>query len=186
MLFTVGGLSGLVLSNAVLDVCLHDSYYVVGHFHYVLSLGAVYGVLDVCYVYFDVLLGSPMFTSYDKLLLVLLFVGSNMLFFPMHFTGLNGMPRRIIDYADYYWCLNFVSTIGGSITLSALIILTFVILVSVQVSSVYYNELLFHGITFFDFLTVGIIYDTFLALPVLTQFSYNMFADLVYQPITWH
>ena len=94
-LFSIGGLSGLVLSNAMLDISLHDGYYVVGHFHYVLSLGAVYGVLMMVVVYTDVLLGSFRDESSDKLLVLVLMFSTNLVFFPMHYMGMIGLARRI-------------------------------------------------------------------------------------------
>jgi len=120
-LFTVGGFTGIVLSNALLDVCLHDTYYVVGHFHYVLSLGAVYGVLLVSTLYFGYIFGSVRGEAIDKSLFLVILLGSNVLFFPMHFAGLNGMPRRIHDYADTYWFLNFCASLGLALVLFYLI-----------------------------------------------------------------
>jgi len=101
-LFSIGGLSGLVLSNAMLDIVLHDGYYVVGHFHYVLSLGAVYGILLSVLVYTDVLVGSIRDESVDKLLVSVLMCGTNLVFFPMHYVGIGGLARRILDYTDCY------------------------------------------------------------------------------------
>lgn len=123
LLFTIGGLSGLILSNALLDILLHDSYYVIGHFHYVLSLGAVYGIILAMVVFFSVLFGSIRNELLDKVLFQVLLWGSNVVFFPMHFTGICGMPRRVFDYADIYWFLNYISLFGVVILvlLSALI-----------------------------------------------------------------
>ena len=86
----------------ILDIGFHDSYYVVGHFHYVLSLGAVYGVLLVSFGYWTVLLRSLLMECVSKLVFLNVLVGSNLIFFPMHLSGLSGMPRRILDYADVY------------------------------------------------------------------------------------
>ncbi len=118
-LFTVGGVTGVVLANAGIDHALHDTYYVVAHFHYVLSLGAVFGLFAGWYYWFEKMFGIKYNGFIGGLHFWLMFIGSNVLFFPQHFLGLQGMPRRYIDYADGFATWHMWSSIGYAITLVA-------------------------------------------------------------------
>jgi len=115
-LFTIGGLTGLVLSNAPMDNIFHDTYYVVAHFHYVLSMGAVFSIFAGFYMWIGKIVGKHFNEAYGNLHFYTTFVGVNVTFFPMHFLGVAGMPRRIPDYADAFIHWNVLASLGSMIT----------------------------------------------------------------------
>ena len=118
-LFTLGGVTGIVLSQAAIDRAYHDTYYVVAHFHYVMSLGAVYAIFAGIYFYFPKMTGKMLPEWAGRVHFVTMFIGSNLTFFPQHFLGRQGMPRRYIDYPEAFAYWNYISSIGAFIAFAS-------------------------------------------------------------------
>ncbi|MES2214622.1 MAG: cytochrome c oxidase subunit I [Pseudomonadota bacterium] len=126
-LFTFGGVTGVILSNSVIDRAMHDTYYVVAHFHYTMSLGALFATFVGFYYWIGKMSGRQYPETLGKLHFWLTFIGVNMTFFPQHFLGLAGMPRRVPDYPDAFAGWNMVSSIGSSIAMAAAFFFVFIV-----------------------------------------------------------
>ena len=141
LLFTIGGLTGVVLANAGVDIAFHDTYYVVAHSHYVLSMGAVFGLFSGFYYWFNKMFTFKYDIALSRLHFWLTFVGVNITFFPMHFLGLHGMPRRIPDYPDVFFFWNFIISFGSFISLMGVFVFIYMLIKAVT-DSINYPRLI--------------------------------------------
>ena len=127
LLFVVGGVTGVAMSNSGLDIALHDTYYIVGHFHYVLSMGAIFGIFTGFYFWIGKISGRVYPEILGQIHFWLFFIGVNITFFPMHFLGLAGMPRRIPDFPDAMSGWNAVSSFGSYISFFSAIFFFYIV-----------------------------------------------------------
>jgi len=139
-LFTVGGVTGVILRNRRLDLALHDTYYVVAHFHYVLSLGAVFGIFCAYCLWRPILWGGSINRVGRIGVFWGLFLGVNITFLPMHFLGLQGIPRRYRDYPDIFYAWNLVRRYGSGLRLRAALFFVIIMVTSIRGQQTFVRE----------------------------------------------
>jgi heme/copper-type cytochrome/quinol oxidase subunit 1 len=138
LLFTFGGFTGIILANASIDIALHDTYYVVGHFHYVLSLGAVLSLFAAFYYWIGKMTGYNINEKWGQIHFWAFLIAINIVFKPMHFLGLNGMPRRISDYADGYAGWNNIMSLGSILTVISVFLFLYIVSNTLLIDKKYY------------------------------------------------
>ena len=150
-MFTLGGVTGVILANSCIDISLHDTYFVTAHFHYVLSMGAVFGGLNGWYYWFSKISNWKISEGLGKSHFLMFFIGANMTFFPQHFLGLSGMPRRIVEYPYPFEYWHKISSFGALISISSLIFFIWIFYHTA------YHKILFTGYFKHKFLVVKLI-----------------------------
>jgi heme/copper-type cytochrome/quinol oxidase subunit 1 len=140
LLFVIGGVTGVIMSTSGIDIAIHDTYYIVGHFHYVLSMGAVFGIFAGFYYWIGKITGRQYPEILGQIHFWLFFIGVNITFFPMHFLGLAGMPRRIPDFPDAYSGWNAIASFGSYISFFSALLFFYVVYVTLVQGKKIENE----------------------------------------------
>jgi heme/copper-type cytochrome/quinol oxidase subunit 1 len=131
-LFVIGGVTGVIMASSGLDIAIHDTYYIVAHFHYVLSMGAVFGIFAGFYYWIGKMTGRKYPEILAQIHFWLFFVGVNLTFFPMHFLGLAGMPRRIPDFPDAYGGWNAVASFGSYLSFFSVLFFFYIVFITLM------------------------------------------------------
>lgn len=168
ILFTIGGLTGIVLSNSSLDIVLHDTYYVVAHFHYVLRMGAVFAIFAGVVYWYPILRGLTINSRWQKIHFTIIFMGVNLTFFPQHFLGLAGIPRRYSDYPDAYMSWNIIRSIGRLLSVVGAVFFIFILWESIISKRLpISNTALYTEVEWFHYFPAA--YHTYEELPHITS-----------------
>jgi len=173
-MFVIGGLTGIILSNSSLDIILHDTYYVVAHFHYVLSMGATFGLFSGFYFWYGKITGFNYNEKLGNCHFWITFIGVNLTFFPQHYLGLTGLPRRYADYPDAFIFWNKISSYGSMITTFGVILFLFIIYESLYSQNIFISWGIPHESQTLEYIYLNIpSFHTYNDLPYIIDKNYH-------------